>query len=76
VLSNWGAGSCWSSSGGTEFARAGRGCAGPSVPSLNSAPAGLGRRGAGILACLYSWSALQVVQRVCFTWSSIIATTA
>ena len=31
---------------------------------------------AGALACLYSWSASQVVQRVCFTSSSIIATTA
>jgi hypothetical protein len=38
-------------------------------------PASFLRR-AGTRACLYSWSASHVVQRVCLTWSSIIATTA
>ena len=44
--------------------------------SSTSAGSGFLRRDNGTLACLYSWSASQVVQRVCFTSSSIIATTA
>ena len=41
-----------------------------------TAATGFFRRGAGTLACLYSCSVSHVVQRVCFTSSSIIATTA
>jgi hypothetical protein len=54
---------------------AARGFAAPASGSPKSAPPSFFRR-TGTRACLYSWSASQVVQRVCFTWSSIMATTA
>jgi hypothetical protein len=45
-------------------------------PATSAAAAGFFFRGAGALACLYSCSASHVVQRVCFTSFSIMATTA
>src|SRR6185295_6401352 len=44
--------------------------------AYNAAGVSVLRRWRGTLACLYSWSASQVVQRVCLTSSPIIASLA